>query len=395
MPLYKFKEGDVLRNRIKAHPKNHFLLVSGSVFYNNEFPETRTLDPGLTNYINHISNGDISLYEINVDRPSGQLIYPFITKQGNLGAFRTTSIKSFQTSIYGDTLSATYPMSASISYDYVSAGASPTYGSRSRIKALKNTLNFYKKNSRHYAYTDDLLWDKSVQPLTLISIPSIFYGSSIKKGTVKLNYYVSGSLVGELRDNRENGELVQTLPVQAETGSVAGVVLYNEGFVVLTGSWVLHSFAGISVEGGTTTAQWKYFGAGHGSGTSNSASWGLQFEGINYTPVLTMLAHAPKEYLNHSNNPTFIQHLTNSSGQLISQLVYTGSTAYIEDSGMPLTNMVSASYNEPSASFRKHTYISKIGIYDKNRNLIAVAKTATPVKKTEEREYTFKLKMDI
>ena len=59
------------------------------------------------------------------------------------------------------------------------------------------------------------------------------------------------------------------------------------------------------------------------------------------------------------------------------------------------SDLVSASYNEPSASFRKHTYISKIGIYDKNRNLIAVAKTATPVKKTEEREYTFKLKMDI
>jgi len=62
---------------------------------------------------------------------------------------------------------------------------------------------------------------------------------------------------------------------------------------------------------------------------------------------------------------------------------------------MALTNIVSASYNEPSASFKKQTYISKIGIYDENKNLIAVAKVATPVKKTEEREYTFKLKLDI
>ena len=34
MPLYKFKEGDVLRNRIKAYPKNSFLITSGSIFYN-------------------------------------------------------------------------------------------------------------------------------------------------------------------------------------------------------------------------------------------------------------------------------------------------------------------------------------------------------------------------
>ena len=78
MPLYKFKEGDVFRNRIKAYPKNYFLITSGSIFYNNEFPETRTLDPGSTNYLNHISAGSVSLHEINVDRPSDGLIKSFI-----------------------------------------------------------------------------------------------------------------------------------------------------------------------------------------------------------------------------------------------------------------------------------------------------------------------------
>ena len=108
-----------------------------------------------------------------------------------------------------------------------------------------------------------------------------------------------------------------------------------------------------------------------------------------------MLTHAPKGQINHSNNPTFIKHITNSSGELAEQTALSSSKAYIEDPRMSLTNVVSASYNEPSASFKKHTYISKIGIYDENKNLIAVAKVATPVKKTEEREYTFKLKLDI
>ena len=37
-------------------------------------------------------------------------------------------------------------------------------------------------------------------------------------------------------------------------------------------------------------------------------SWGLSFSGTNYIPTLTMLAHAPKGELNHSNNPTFLEH---------------------------------------------------------------------------------------
>ena len=175
MPLYKFKEGDVFRNRIKAHPKSSFLLTSGSVFYNSDFFEIRTIDSGETNYLNHIAKGHISLYEMNVDRPSGQLIYPFITKQGNLNGFRTISTKSFQTSGYGDDLSpsdAKYPMSSSIAFDYVATSTPP------RIKSLKNTLNHYKPLSRHYSYSSTF-GNKSSQDLTLISIPSIFYGSSI------------------------------------------------------------------------------------------------------------------------------------------------------------------------------------------------------------------------
>ena len=43
---------------------------------------------------------------------------------------------------------------------------------------------------------------------------------------------------------------------------------------------------------------------------------------------------------------------------------------------------------------RMSTYISKIGIYDKDKNLIGVAKLATPVRKTESRSYTFKMKLD-
>ena len=44
---------------------------------------------------------------------------------------------------------------------------------------------------------------------------------------------------------------------------------------------------------------------------------------------------------------------------------------------------------------KRETYISKIALYDEDKNIIGYAKVATPVRKTEDRQYTFKLKLDL
>lgn len=406
MPLYKFKEGDVLRNRIKSYPKNYFLITSDGVVYNKLNPTLRIIDPGALSYIKHVEKGHVSLYEFNVDRPADGLIHPFIEKSSNLVGFKTTMSSSsgilnerngFSFDNYGDNLSFRYPLSSSISFEYIpqsdTGGTNNTITGRNRIFALRNTLDFYKTSSPHYSY-NSTHGNKSTQDVNLISVPSIFYGSSIRKGSVKLSLYVSGSLVGELTDSGKNGELRQVLPANSDKGKVAGVVLYNEGFVLLTGSWDLHSSHTEAYTGGSGIApKWKFWGGNYSS--TPSSSWGIEFEGVNYTPVVTMLAHAPRGALNHSNNPTFVKHSTSSSGVLTEHTTHTSKELYLEDAQKPIANIVSSSYSEPSASFKKQTYISKIGIYDENKNLIAVAKVATPVKKTEEREYTFKLKLDI
>ena len=101
---------------------------------------------------------------------------------------------------------------------------------------------------------------------------------------------------------------------------------------------------------------------------------------------MTMFAHAKENQINFSNNPTFL------SGAVAS---YSSSQIYHEDSEMQIKNIVSSSYKNHSASFQPVTYISKVGIYDENKNLIAVAGLANPVRKLENRSYTFKLKLDI
>ena len=62
-----------------------------------------------------------------------------------------------------------------------------------------------------------------------------------------------------------------------------------------------------------------------------------------------------------------------------------------------MANTVSSSYGDSdwSASFKRQVYISKIGVYDRNKNLIGVATLANPVRKEEAEAISFKIKLDI
>ena len=67
----------------------------------------------------------------------------------------------------------------------------------------------------------------------------------------------------------------------------------------------------------------------------------------------------------------------------------------MENANLGIKNTAYSDYNDPTGSFKKITYITQIGIYDAQKNLIGIAKLATPVKKPEDRDFTFKLKLDI
>ena len=102
-----------------------------------------------------------------------------------------------------------------------------------------------------------------------------------------------------------------------------------------------------------------------------------------------MFAHCPANTLNNSSNPTFVERNTYTTASV------TSSTLYKEYDQLQVKNIVKSIYNNYTASFQRQTYISEIGIYDKDKNLIAIAKTANPIKKTEANDYTFKFKVDI
>jgi hypothetical protein len=392
MPYYKFKESDIFHNTIQAHPKVKFDVNDHKVYYNNLNIQSGAFVDNVT----HTPVGFLSLYELNIDRPTNSLIYPFITKEGNFEALQGVSVTDYNTAFnFGDQITGSYPLSASLSRERFTTNHGNLNPTGSHVLALKNTLNHYTPLSDHYAFSSSL-GDKKTQELSLLYIPSIFYGKEIKKGTVDLKFYISGTLVGRLQDRDYNGELIQTdgtAYAQANgSGDVAGVVLYTEGVVVLTGSWGLtqtsFDFGDVTRDG-----NWINFAAGADDGNTDvtpSASFGIEFEGTNNVQTITMFAHANKNELNYSTNNTYVDYDSNLSKETL-----TGSSRYIENNEVELHNTVSSSFYDYEEKFKHQTFISKIGIYDEKKNLIAVANVATPIKKDAERDFTFKLKLDI
>ena len=101
-----------------------------------------------------------------------------------------------------------------------------------------------------------------------------------------------------------------------------------------------------------------------------------------------MFTKAPQGELNSSNNPTF-----KSKTQLTSS-VQASPLGYFE-TPTPIKNINKSDYTGYNERFENVTYISSIGVYDKDRNLIAIAKLANPIRKLESEDYTIKLKLDI
>ena len=178
------------------------------------------------------------------------------------------------------------------------------------------------------------------------------------------------------------------------SGLVAGVVLYNEGFVMLTGSWNLTP-ATYNFTYATRQARWCDFAAGANDSVDGnlapSASFRMEFKGTNEVTTLDMHMIAPKGLLNHSSNPTFKSHASSSAQKLYNY----NSSSFSENDLIPIKNTISGSICNYSSSFKKQTFISTIGIYDDQRKLIGTVKLAKPVKKTEARAFTFKVKLDI
>lgn len=443
MHRFKFTPDDLFINRLKTYPEYNVFIYQGRMHVNRDTPS--------------LGNGGITVYDINNNRNTVagiglDKITPFVVSGSSKPAFKiyqhqplvknhsgdfqwatayvggigsqsiTQSVTTYQdinTATINNTINAIRsdygvesPITRQLSrrvngvpnltyYDVTGNVTQPTTfvfrtSHNPTASALQNVARKYTTLSDHFIFSSSSVRNRDLitgsAPINFIFIPSMYYGSTIKKGSVELNYYITGSKIASCADVNHNGTLIGT--TGSTSGSVVGLVMYDEGVIMLTSSANLESsghqiqYDGISTN---ISSSWRYYGTTLNDGiaksnTLSSASYDLNFKGTSYVNSMTMFAHARKGHLNHSNNPTyrdltFARSFTTGSGR-----------TYLEGDS-PIANVVSASY--VSASFEKTTYISKVHIYDEDGNLIAITSMAKPVKKTLNDEFTFKMKLDL
>tara|TARA_S200002703_G_scaffold27462_1_gene23479 strand:- start:304 stop:1497 length:1194 start_codon:yes stop_codon:yes gene_type:complete len=394
--LHSFGSDDLLMNRMITRPKFNFTMYSGSAYINN----------GADVLGVNVTTGTINLYEYNVDRNGSaqNLIYPYVTRDTGL-VFRSnapslTEYNSLPRTV--QEITGSYPLTASITRQYFNSTPYPFPGGtnsqkdayvvdRRELISLQNTMNYYRYLSNNYAYTGSYVSGT----VNMLQIPSIMYGEEIKKGTVSLKFYYTGSLIDEAVDSRQNGELISTMG--NTSGSTVGVVLYNEGFILLTSSMDISNnqdyYLGTAV---TQNASWQYFGAYDlvstgGASFATASLFSVDFEGTQKIPTMTLFATAQPGDLNNSQNPTWV---SSSDSNWRDRTSFSG-MGYKEPNNIKIKNTIHSQYCNYEQEFQKQTYITEIGVFDKDKNLIGVAKLANPVQKKEADNYTFKLKLDM
>tara|TARA_R110002020_G_scaffold348908_1_gene562533 strand:+ start:12847 stop:14013 length:1167 start_codon:yes stop_codon:yes gene_type:complete len=387
MSKFEFKKEDIYVNRTKTYPDYKIFVNDTNVTINNQV---------ITNVSSAVSSGYESLYEYNFDTRFGY-IHPFIIGGENTPRqlFRSTLPASASAVIFnsqnpnwaqysnllpsvGQQLTSSYlSMTASLKRE------SPI-GSRKR-DALINISKDYYLHSAQFAISSTTFNEDT----SLINIPQTFFGSAIKKGSVELNFYVTGTLFARATDAGQNGELRQTADGIKTTGSgsVVGLVFYNHGLMMLTSSAQFYTSASLN--------RWVDFATGLHDGSSTGSgleerSFEIKYKGTNYVNTLTMFCHAKAGELNSSNNPTALDW----SSETTYALSDTGSTKGFEERSKAVKSVVSSSIENLNEDFKKTTYISKINMYDDKGNLIGVASMAQPIKKEENDDYTFKIELD-
>ena len=396
MTFKRFGPHDVILNTLVTKPEISFLVHSGTVYYQYE----RSQEGNYSNKIKHIPSGHLSLHEMNVDRPSGSLVYPFIEKASTRYAWKSISTSTFDDNfqfLYGDTLKDSYPDSASLGRIYIPSGVEfsssigDNHENKKYISALKNPINFQDSLGSKISYGS-----LGTDEVNMLTIPGIFYGSSIEKGSIELEYFITGSRIGKVVDKFKDGRLYQVSGTAEHNNTQVGVAIYNYGILILTASHNLHSSVQekyFSTGSATAYPKWTNFATGAPQfgeildhGTCVSSSYTINFKGINKIPNLTMYAYSKLGKDNYSSNPTFTK--------VASDLQTTITPNHFSEPRVENQQVNRSEYADQEDDYESTVYISKIGIYDKYKNLIAIATLANPVKKTEKRDFMFKLGID-
>jgi len=415
--MKKFTNNDIFYNTLLASPKYKIVFQSGSLRINDQINQNQEYSSSLNGIdyegiYSFETYGGTYQYTSSISREfiygqslmSGKTFQPTYTEYSSI-----LKVAVLKNSFKDYVLENEY---ADVNYYLVNNGVPLT----KKVSNATIPASFILSPSNRINY-----YVNPTASINMLLIPKDFYGSYIKPGSLELNMYVSGVLTASAIDNKKDGKIYQTYG--QGSGSIIGSIFYDHGIVLLTGSTAVSPLQApyiqplsrytASASPVNDSLKWIHFGSYVSTtGSAPETKYEMSFKGANFIPTLTMMCHAEKDELYWSNNRTFIESGQGDElffGQTTSSTGINGST-YTSTSGsflipsnkmvrenkfVTIKNTISSSFANYSASYQPQVFISQIGIYDEEKNLIGIAKLANPVRKTKELDYTFKLKLDM
>ncbi len=275
------------------------------------------------------------------------------------GAPTSTSASALVDLTYGHSSAS---LVAGYSQTHINAEKQRSYKSLARL-LLGSTTSLFQFGSTNYHEVFALLLKRRI------------YKDEIKKGTVTVTLQVSGGTGDVLALTDAGAASSYTVGIAGDeatlySGSTAvGKVYYNAGIVVFaTGVFVPF--------GGTQSTYW--------SGSTASAM------NLNQVPITGNIDNVVNGFRNRINQVQF-QNQTNLHSTIYfcralnSEFNYSTNPTFVDSEGRIIPT--SGTDNQTRA------YMTKVGMYDINDNLLAAASLSEPVKKSPDSEVVVRVKL--
>ena len=234
----------------------------------------------------------------------------------------------------GGFASASSPFSSSIEMVDAQEGTNTD----TTYKAIKNFYSYYSIFNTDYSPT---VTGSTVGMFRVINIPQIYYDRGILTGSLTASDW---DAFGDLRTIYDNGR--GGLYSGSLSGTLVGNIFYSEGIACLYKADLLT----------------------FGAGSSTDDKWRVSLKGTHKIPVKIFNCRAPAGELNATNNPTFYDVPTSGKYKNERQVFLSGSS--------------------------RKTYITKVGLYNENHELVAVCNVAQPIRKNLDEDILFRIRLD-
>ena len=248
--------------------------------------------------------------------------------------------------------------------------------------------------------------------VNVITVPQQFFGEEIKPGSVIIEDS-SGATTVELRDDCY-GQLYDfaysasfatgsTGGLAGEmTGSAVGNVFYEHGIITITDTGSLYYSCSIGKEHPYTG---KYGG---------SDGFTLQFQATQTNYEYEYLCNIPSYHFNYSTNPSLIQGRSGSinipsesvylwnDGDFSNTQPFVPDYESVMDLLLPPTTSSYANSYSPGVKYEgfvSHsefgTYVTNIGLYNDQNELLAISKLSNPIKNDNDLSLSFLIRFDV